>query len=179
VNAANPGIWLSDDEGGDIAVRVPVNLRQNDAAVWAWVPETDEQVVENEAFSPIRPDTGVPQNLTVETGDGVSTPTQARFLINYDAVEGAEEYEISLRQPGGEYEIVAIRVGNSNILLNVIAGVTYDVQVVAVKIIYTDGEERRRSEPVEVLGVTARLGAEAAPVLQPGVIAGSPIAALP
>jgi hypothetical protein len=176
--SADPAVWLSDLES-EIAIRVPITARENNAAIYQWVPETDEQEIVVEAFDAARPDTNAPTNLTVQTGDGVSTPEQARFLINFTPALDAEEYEISFRRGGGEYEIVAVRVGTTNILLNVIAGETYDVRVVAVKIIDTALIDRQRSDPVEVLGVIARLGAEAAPELQPGITAGGPIARTP
>jgi len=177
VVAANPGVWTSEmDE--EIAVRVPVSLRQNDAQVWTWVPETDEQVVVNTAFDPTRLDTSVPGNLTVQTGDGFSTPTQARLFITFDPVPGADYYEISVREDGGEYEITVERTENTAVSVNVDAGVIYDVRVVAIKFIRTPLSDQNRSDPAEVFGTLAAFGAEAAPDFEP-VIAGGPLGRSP
>jgi hypothetical protein len=98
VVAANPGLWAAEVDGQELAVRVPVTLRQNDAGIWVWVPEEDEQEVVNEDFNPAREGLDDPENVTLTTGSGVSFPGQARLRVSFDPVDGADDYEIFLRE---------------------------------------------------------------------------------
>ena len=175
VMAANPGVWLTDvgTDNAEIAIRVPVTLRQNDAQVWAWNPEEDEQVVLNEVFDPTREMFGPITGLTVQTGDGVSTPTQARLRIDFDPLPRADYFLVELRAQGGEYALVLESEGSSNILLDATAGVLYDVRVTGVLETF---ETRLTTDPAEVLGVQARTGIEGAPLFEYAMVAGGPIA---
>jgi hypothetical protein len=188
VTSANPAVWVSDDPEtrGEVAIRVPVTLRKIAPSVWAWNPETDEQIVVNETFNPERPPFGPVTNLRVTTGDGVSTPTQARLRVDFDLLEQAEYYRIEIRGSGGEaalrppgdldFGLAAETETNFNILLNVDVGEVYDVRVFAVRRLISSIE---LSEPAIVSGVQARFGLAPAPGFVSNVIAGGPIARNP
>lgn len=155
VQSANPAVWsnsMDEDGGGQIALRIPVSLRQINAAVYEWVPATDEQEVLSVEFSPVRPGLGAPTNLTVDTGDGVSTTTQARFEINFDAVAAADSYEVWLRPSGGSYARVLVSADNTGLIVDVADGITYDVKVRSVE---GSGSTARFSAFTEVTGVLA------------------------
>jgi hypothetical protein len=185
VVAANPGLWVSDVEGADIAVRVPVTLRQNAEAIWEWDPAVDEQEVRDEDFSPVRTGPGVISGLTVTTGDGVSTPTQARLLVEFTENDSVDFYEIELRistDEDSEYAVVRTTTGHLSNFLNVTAGVVYDVRVTGVReIVMGDNDRtlRQLTEPAEVLNVLARLGVEGAPGFFGSIVGGGPIARQP
>lgn len=138
VASANPAVWVSEiQEDGDqqIALRIPVTMRQTSESIYAWVPETDEQEVFRVEFSPERPPVTVPAGLTVTTGDGVSTTSGARLRLDFDPVPDAAEYEIFLRvagDPDNAYVLTATAFTTTNILLDVTAGGFYDVRVRAV-----------------------------------------------
>lgn len=154
VMSANPGVWLTDAgaPNAEIAVRVPVTLRQNDAQIWEWNPETDEQAVLNEGFDADQAALGAPTNLAVSTGGGISTESVARLRVSFTSVPGADEYEVLLREEGEGYQLATTTESN-NVLLDVVNQTTYDVQVRAVA--FPVNAERRVSDPAEVLGTTA------------------------
>jgi hypothetical protein len=156
VVTANPALWVSEiQEDGDqqIAMRVPVSLRKNSPSIYAWDPENDEQQILFVAFDPTRPLFNAPQNLSVTTGAGVSTETQARLQIDFDPTPRADFYDIFLREQGQSYGLVVTTEETQNILLDVASGLTYDVRVRAVA--ESVAGELRRSGFVEVLGTVA------------------------
>jgi hypothetical protein len=180
VLAANPSVWVPEigDEGSEIAIRVPVNLRQNDAAIWAWNPATDEQDIRADIFVPLRPPLPPPTNLTVTTGDGVSTPTQARLRIDFDIEPRADLYQIEIRADSNEYVTLTTTEANSGIFVDAVLGVRYAVRVSSVQIRFFTGVTII-SEPAEVTDIFAEFGAQAAPVFEGMVIGGGPIARQP
>ena len=100
VTSATPAVWTADElsETTEIAMRIPATLRQNDEQVWEWDPAADEQEVRDEIFDPVRRPAEDPGAVTLESGEGISLPGQARLRVSFDAAEGADEYEIFLRE---------------------------------------------------------------------------------
>ena len=136
VTSANPAVWLSeitDDGEQNLALRVPVTLRQTSESIYQWVPATDEQEILDVAFSPVRQAPGAPQNMTATSGAGISTEDSARIRVDFDAVSSVDVYEIELRQQGQAYARVLTTTANANILLPAVSGITYDVRVRGVK----------------------------------------------
>ena len=156
VMSCNPALWVSEiqeDGAQEIAMRIPVTLRPNPASIYEWSPEDDEQEILFVAFDPTRPLFLPPQNLSVTTGAGVSTGTQARLRIDFDATAGADLYEIFLREQGQSYALVSTTEATTNNLLNVVSGLAYDVRVRAISQPVNASE--RRSDFAEVLGTLA------------------------
>jgi hypothetical protein len=158
VTSADPAVWVSeiqDDGGQQIALRVPVTLRETSQSIYAWVPATDEQQVFGAAFSPARPDFDAPDNLTVTSGAGVSNAYAAWLRVDFDPVTGADEYEIYSRIVGQSYALTATTTATSNIGIPAVEGVSYDVQVRAVA--------RPVSGPVRYSGFAEALNTQALP----------------
>jgi len=136
VASANPAVWVSDiqDDGDqEIALRIPVTMRQTSESIYAWVPSTDEQEVFQIGFTPVRPEFPAPANLTVGSGDGISTEFDSRLQVEFDPVPGADVYEVFSRVAGQPTYILGTTTeATSDIILSVTAGVFYDVQVRAV-----------------------------------------------
>jgi hypothetical protein len=136
VVSANPAVWVSDiqDDGDqEIALRIPVTLRETSESIYAWNPATDEQEVFQIGFTPVRPEFPAPANLTVQSGDGISTEFDVRLRLNFDPVPGAGVYEVFSRVSGQPtYALATTTEATSDIILSVAAGVFYDVQVRAV-----------------------------------------------
>jgi hypothetical protein len=157
VVSANPTLWVSemqeDEDSQEIALRIPVTLEAMSAEVYAWVPETDEQELLNVAFTPVRPVLAAPQNLSVASGDGISTSSQARLRVDFDPVEGADFYEVFLRADSEAFTEVATTEATEDIFINVAVGVVYDVRVLAVQQMFGSSNLRRVSPPAEVLSV--------------------------
>jgi len=136
VMSANPAIWVSEmdeSEEAQIALRIPVTLRQTSASIYEWIPEQDEQEVFSVDFSPSRPPFPAPENLTVQSGAAVSPTFEAVLRVDFDPVDSADDYEIFLRVSGQTYALATTVTDTSNIILRVTAGEFYDVQVRAVK----------------------------------------------
>ena len=177
VLSANPALWVSEmqeDGTQEIAMRVPVTLRPNPATIYEWSPSTDEQEILSVAFDPSRLALLPPAALGAVSGDGVSLPSQARLLIAYTAVPNADGYEVYLSEGGQNNYAFLTTLTQTQLLVNVNVGQTYDVRVRA----YADPVlgERRFSPFATFEGVLARFGA---PIFEPGVISGGPIARLP
>jgi hypothetical protein len=156
VTSADPAVWVSeiqDDGGQQIALRVPVTLRETSQAIYAWVPATDEQEVFGAAFSPVRPDFDAPANLTVASGAGISTEFNALLRIDFDPVAGADEYEVYVRIAGQAYALIATTTATSDIRYTAVVGQLYDVQVRAVA--RPVSGPIRYSDFAEVLGTAA------------------------
>jgi hypothetical protein len=103
VESADPGVWLRDGENGKVAFRVPVELRQTSAEIYAWDPEADEREILTQELSGEDVDLGTVSNLTAQTvevnsGGAVVLMVEVSFDPITDYV--VDTYELGWREAG-------------------------------------------------------------------------------
>jgi len=155
VEAADPGIWLGE---AGVALRVPVELREEDQAIYAWDETTDEPDLRGASFDPVLPDVEPPGTPSVTVGAAAERDGQP--AIAFDVPESttasvvgyAWEWRLSSETrwiSGGTLDAGTAEGGTvQGELVPVTYGEDYDLRVYAEA---PDG----RSDPVTVTGITA------------------------
>jgi hypothetical protein len=101
VRTINPNIWL---QGEGVAMRCPVELAEEPAALDAWTPATDEFELATEEYTPPAPVRVAPDDLSATTGPGVVSGGVPRIRFSFEPVTGnVVGYEWQWRQTAGEY----------------------------------------------------------------------------
>jgi len=146
-------------ESGEVAMRLPASLVKHDAAIYAWVPATDEEEVFDEEYDDERTGTADPGALSVTTGDAVNLDTggtiipRIRFAFP-PSTSSVTGYEWEYRKAGGDYEsggLIGKDVSDGSGLvfgyLSGTPGQLYDIRVRAIGVNGT-------SDWVDITGVT-------------------------
>ncbi|WP_353472318.1 phage tail protein [Salipiger sp. H15] len=100
VQEAQPGVWLQDGEEGRVAFRVPVTLREDAPAIYAWDPAADELEIQTQSLTEENVFLGTVTGLaaqTVEVNSGGAVILMVAF--EFDPVTGyaIDEYEVAWR----------------------------------------------------------------------------------
>lgn len=145
VVSAKPGLWAGE-EGGGVAMRVPVVMEEIAAADFAWTPATDEQTRPAVSFDGTVPVMGEPGAVTTTTGAAVAIWTGTtyapaiRFAFYPSASASAVLYEWQYRvgtgpwTPGGTID-ADIRDGGGQVfgfLTGVSLGLSYTLRARAI-----------------------------------------------
>ena len=139
VEAINPSLWLSDG-GEGVAMRCPVTLAEEPAAIDAWDPETDEfELIFEEFTAPVTVRTP-PSDLQLTTGPGVALAGIPRIRFAFEPADQAlsvREYEWQWREFGGDFTTggridADVRDGDAKVfgyLVPVQPGIEYTIRV--------------------------------------------------
>lgn len=156
LTSVNPGVSLASP-GEGVALRVPVELIETDAAVYAWSIE-DEIDLASEAFVPTRQAISPPSDLLAFSGvdESIGGLPTIRFSFAPSPSGSVVNYEWQWRESGGDYEQGGyIEAGVADAqgrvfgrLATVESGKTYDIRVRASALF-------RTSSYIEVLGALA------------------------
>lgn len=135
VESINPSAWLGSD---GVALRCPVEMRQEPVDLDAWDPATDEFELATETYTPPARVRVPPADLQAISGPGVAVGDVPRVRFSFEPVTGSVVgYAWQWRPLGGDYAeggsiAQDVRDGDGRVfgyLVPVVPGDTYDIRV--------------------------------------------------
>lgn len=157
VQTAHPGIWT---QGDGVAMRVPVTLREEAEAIYAWDETTDEPDLRDVTTDPVLPDVAPPGALAITVGaDALRGGVPAiLFDVPESSTASVTGYPWQWRPSGGVWRDGGTLDADTadggvvpGALVNVTANELYDLRVYA-------ESPGGRSDPVTATGILATAG---------------------